>query len=605
MAALSTNNTQIPYEDLKRKNTIRLIKLDPSVVSSDRGYKVKSFRLWRVPKFYALSYCWGTTARSETIRCNNCPLLVSHSLKQGLGELQQIPALAGNWFWIDQICVNQEDVLERTHQVKLMAEIYKKSKCTVVWLGPQSGPCGLGFRLAERIFEQAQDEEYSGWHPLFSSRMPSKGILTAEDISLMGLPDPSEPDWQQLKDILELQWFTRMWVIQEVTLSRKQPIVVYGGQFRSWQSLLFAGAFFGQNPFPNVFDSDDRNFACQRMLFMLRSSNHQWNLPALLLATKRFQSTDPRDKLFALISLAAGRRQRIADCMLPDYGKPVEQVYRDSTVQMIVETQDLALLSLRAADPAPKLPGHTSGDAAAALPSWVPRYDSITYDFEDHALSLGADDMIQYVRGHMQASKGIPAQIRVSEDRNRLTLAGLQVGKVGRVSRPTSPTSGNVRNWHKLAYWARYPDGQATSSDVDIQLHTETFLTVLSRGGYVGVAPSVAEFDCYYTATKLGADPSKTFKPAESVRQLLEYYSKRPHGFFVSTGLAVGVGPLATRVGDRICVLFGGAAAFILRQRDVGTFEFIGECYVSGVMDGEAVAQYQAGKLQARWFSLV
>ena len=61
----------------------------------------------------------------------------------------------------------------------------------------------------------------------------------------------------------------------------------------------------------------------------------------------------------------------------------------------------------------------------------------------------------------------------------------------------------------------------------------------------------------------------------------------------------VGLGPKESRPGDSICILLGGNVPYLLRPRtssaldDAGnkTWEFIGECYVRGIMDGEAMDQ--------------
>lgn len=42
-------------------------------------------------------------------------------------------------------------------------------------------------------------------------------------------------------------------------------------------------------------------------------------------------------------------------------------------------------------------------------------------------------------------------------------------------------------------------------------------------------------------------------------------------------------------VGDEICVFQGGEVPFVVRRLQNGHFKLIGECYVNGVMDGEAI----------------
>lgn len=47
--------------------------------------------------------------------------------------------------------------------------------------------------------------------------------------------------------------------------------------------------------------------------------------------------------------------------------------------------------------------------------------------------------------------------------------------------------------------------------------------------------------------------------------------------------------PRGSEVGDKICIFFGGSVPFVLRDTGDGYFIFIGECYIHGIMDGEAI----------------
>jgi hypothetical protein len=50
----------------------------------------------------------------------------------------------------------------------------------------------------------------------------------------------------------------------------------------------------------------------------------------------------------------------------------------------------------------------------------------------------------------------------------------------------------------------------------------------------------------------------------------------------------IGLGPAAAQIDDEICLLLGGKVCYVLRTRKDGHHEFIGECYVHGMMDGQA-----------------
>ena len=59
--------------------------------------------------------------------------------------------------------------------------------------------------------------------------------------------------------------------------------------------------------------------------------------------------------------------------------------------------------------------------------------------------------------------------------------------------------------------------------------------------------------------------------------------------FFWTRSGFMGIGPAAAKANDTICVLFGGQVLYVIRAKDGERHEFIGECYVHGFMDGEAV----------------
>lgn len=59
--------------------------------------------------------------------------------------------------------------------------------------------------------------------------------------------------------------------------------------------------------------------------------------------------------------------------------------------------------------------------------------------------------------------------------------------------------------------------------------------------------------------------------------------------FSTANGL-VGLGPGAVQVGDRVCLFLGGQMLYIIRETGNGIYQFAGECYVHGFMDGEGLS---------------
>lgn len=65
--------------------------------------------------------------------------------------------------WIDSICINQNDVDERTSQVGIMREIYAKCTEVIIWLGEAGESDHLG-HLLEHVLDQADREGLYHWY---------------------------------------------------------------------------------------------------------------------------------------------------------------------------------------------------------------------------------------------------------------------------------------------------------------------------------------------------------------------------------------------------------------------------------------------------------
>ena len=83
--------------------------------------------------WYALSYVWGTSDRDEAIRISRGNIYITQSLLSAL-RYHRLPD-SECYLWIDQICINQDDIAERGSQVQLMQKIYAEATLVVAWLG--------------------------------------------------------------------------------------------------------------------------------------------------------------------------------------------------------------------------------------------------------------------------------------------------------------------------------------------------------------------------------------------------------------------------------------------------------------------------------------
>lgn len=99
--------------------------------------QIKHFRLGRAPPYTALSYCWGSSLRMNSVLVNRRPLATTQNLSSYIEHATRSQSdEPPRYLWIDAICINQADVSERSKQVLKMKRIYEEAESIDIWLGP-------------------------------------------------------------------------------------------------------------------------------------------------------------------------------------------------------------------------------------------------------------------------------------------------------------------------------------------------------------------------------------------------------------------------------------------------------------------------------------
>jgi hypothetical protein len=89
-----------------------------------------------LPSFYAVSYTWGLPTYTNFINVGSKQLPVLDSLSPFLHiAFDENP---GKWWWIDSLCINQKDDLEKSCQIPLMDQIFQMAEKAIVWLGEKT-----------------------------------------------------------------------------------------------------------------------------------------------------------------------------------------------------------------------------------------------------------------------------------------------------------------------------------------------------------------------------------------------------------------------------------------------------------------------------------
>lgn len=133
------------YEPLDTtSNQIRLLELLPSEnpsIFTWGGYLPNDRIVCRLmvknlddsPSYEALSYTWGNADYTKSIRLEGHSVLIRTNLADALMSLRH--PTQSRILWTDALCINQQDVRERNHQVGQMGKIYSQAAEVLVWLG--------------------------------------------------------------------------------------------------------------------------------------------------------------------------------------------------------------------------------------------------------------------------------------------------------------------------------------------------------------------------------------------------------------------------------------------------------------------------------------
>lgn len=176
--------------DLSQRS-IRLLLLHPD--RSESGHIECTLRDATVNDDYVcLSYVWGQPDKGYTVIINGRPLCVRINLYR---FLQQARKKDLGWLWIDALCIDQENLAERTHQVQQMGSIYSRASRVISWLGPSPGMAN--------VLQNVESHYRRNW--IYGHEPDTDvGILFAHE------------------------YWTRAWVTQEVILARRHTLMADG-----------------------------------------------------------------------------------------------------------------------------------------------------------------------------------------------------------------------------------------------------------------------------------------------------------------------------------------------------------------------------------------
>lgn len=126
---------------------IRVVEIQPGGFHDHIEIVIKVVNLDDHPIYDALSYVWhpqdGSIENSDTLDVarvfahQTFLMPLGANLEAAIRHLRlQDVCLT---LWIDALCINQKNPMERNHQVSLMKNIYSSADHVLIWLGPALG----------------------------------------------------------------------------------------------------------------------------------------------------------------------------------------------------------------------------------------------------------------------------------------------------------------------------------------------------------------------------------------------------------------------------------------------------------------------------------
>ena len=249
--------------------------------------------------------------------------------------------------WIAAICINQDDNDEKSAQVSLMADIYRKATSVCVWLGEASTDSDLALNFISRV-------------------------VNLDDFDRLVADRRAPQEWAALSSLMRRAWFSRRWVVQEIALATRATLYC-GDAYVDWSDFADAVSLFEAvesesrsisksimmsdlfNHVPN-FLGEIKFLGATRLVnatsnIFRKSNNGQvlerlLSLEVLISNLSAFKTSRPHDVIYAVLNLAKGIRTSATTSSKRSVIETQNQINTDPTDQAARE-QNLKKLVTR------------------------------------------------------------------------------------------------------------------------------------------------------------------------------------------------------------------------------------------------------------------
>ena len=550
---------------------IRVLELLSSKESQDPlECKIRHITLDDSPQYAALSYTWGDSSLTSLLVVEGLQLHISKSLESALRHFRQRPG--EHILWADAVCINQIDLEERSSQVQQMKMIYEKADIVVAWLGPEADNSDLAMDKMSQIsdFMARRKAELGSYRLVLAN-------VTQDDV--FGSDASDEQVWVAINRYFDRDWWFRTWIIQEAT-AIDSTILVCGEKAVSMHAIDMTVYFFGTLAMrPGLellheigFGGGSRllNFKIHR-----RTLSSDFVLLELLADTRKSEAGDPRDKVFAMLPFATDVQPGI---LKPDYSKSIYEVYTSLVMWSVYTHRNLDFLGLCSPTPDGQDPEFPSW-----LPDWRDRTEQVPF-----AKRLRNSDGV-FTKVYDASGSSLPFEPQdgltiLPISNKRVFVRGFCLDYI----RTCLEVSTHHVDTSVERSWA--PDnGQSLYSFTGETMQEAYLRTIVADVSNTGARQGSRGFAMVWPK-KMGFEQRSEEEQEKHGGYMAALKNATVYRRFIITlGTMVGLAPHDTQRDDQVFIFLGGQVPYVLRPKEGDVYQFIGEVYLHGMMDGEAM----------------
>ncbi|KAI8655143.1 HET domain-containing protein [Fusarium keratoplasticum] len=365
------------------RNSLRVLHLDDDASPILSGTFERA-SITHLPSYEAVSYCWGGDdgdyTKSEFIIIGGSLFPITKNCAAVLHKIRKTNSK--RVIWIDSLCINQNDVKERSVQVRQMGQIFSGAQKVHIYLGNN-----VNNMTASKAFYVLNSMQ--NLHE-FSMKLRNRA--------------------ESVKALFTQTYFSRMWIIQEVLLA-KSAALHWGTATIPWQTLSEGHL---EEFKKSGIDSCIPEW--MRIRATVNNFRNSETLGELLFSAMGSTASNDRDKVYGTYGLLFDAEE---EGLTVDYSLSVVQVFTNMAAHLIKKHNALRAVLRHANHDAPLIDGEQ-------LPSWVPDFRSRSVPKEVSISRGGLKDLEADSRITFEESIPSCGANELCLRGHRLTMPGLQ-----------------------------------------------------------------------------------------------------------------------------------------------------------------------------------